>query len=270
MTAVRNRSSTAAMNVPIHHYNSPVGISRVEEDYASWGSMTEDTMLPTRDACTQLQRPFASTAELKTRQLLILNDQNTLNFWDSPLDDEKQLSHFLPTKFSDQSSFLKLLDLKFLDVWTDVKQTTLKNSVTLFLKEFGAVGKNLTAVTDAITVSARPFDKIIQELSRLSDNWDQNGALAPTENVISDIMTSLIGLSEIKIPPSSYVDQDGTVSLKWSGKKQIFSLTYNGDGCVIGTLSPFRSQYKPWKFNVSNERLISQKIENDLIKNLVK
>lgn len=114
--------------------------------------------------------------------------------------------------------------------------------------------------------NANVFDRFVQDLQRLADGWDDDGAKAPSDQVISNIERAAIALSAIRQTPECYVDEDGSVTFHWNSDRRTFSLTFNGNDALIGTLSPYDGNYEPWRLSVFDEASIAEKIDdNDLM-----
>lgn len=110
------------------------------------------------------------------------------------------------------------------------------------------------------------FDTVIGSLSRLKD---VDEIPTPRKEVIRDIKAIESVLSQIKLFPLTEIDDDGSVSLRWSNQNYCFSLTFNGNRKLIGTLVPSAKSYLPWKLDVSSELAIAEKFDHQTVRLLV-
>jgi hypothetical protein len=138
----------------------------------------------------------------------------------------------------------------------------------LFLSEppliQGIIWGSSYPVVPSATIETSPvsiFESLLQRLGRLRDGWAGTGSIAPSATVLADLSSLATALQGVRSEPSAEVDIDGTISLIWDREDGSFSMTVTGNGRVVGTLSPYTPAYAPWSFDVTDERAVSEKLE---------
>jgi hypothetical protein len=101
---------------------------------------------------------------------------------------------------------------------------------------------------------------IVDQIAVLSDGWAGAGSVAPSTAARSDVAAALAVAPAGTRAPTIEVDEDGVVALLWEGADKSFALTFYGNGMVVGTLSPYAAQHKPWRVNASDSAAISSRL----------
>lgn len=89
------------------------------------------------------------------------------------------------------------------------------------------------------------------------------------QTVIGDISTALGHLKMICGDPVVEVDEDSSTVLLWEQGENTFALTFNGNGQVIGTLSPRQVDYQPWALPVDSATEIIDRISAAQVNHLL-
>lgn len=109
------------------------------------------------------------------------------------------------------------------------------------------------------------IESILQRLGRLRDGWAGPSSIAPPPAVLAELSKVAIALQGVRVEPDIEVDPDGSVSLIWDRLDESFSLTFTGNGRVVGTMSPYRPGYGPWSAEVSDEVTLSDRLEDAMV-----
>lgn len=110
-----------------------------------------------------------------------------------------------------------------------------------------------------------------QDLSRLVEGWAGEGSVAPSDEVIRDLLSVLTLLPPEVVEPDTEVDpDDGSVVLRWlnADATASFSLTFFGKGEVSGYLSS-ASRMPAWKYRVSDTPQLTGKLTSEEVFDLV-
>lgn len=87
-----------------------------------------------------------------------------------------------------------------------------------------------------------------------------SGSTMRVDGVLADVATTMQHLAYIVREPVVEVDEDGLTDLLWETEEKSFALTFNGDGRVIGSLSPRQHDYEAWTMAVDDTGGIVEKI----------
>ena len=104
------------------------------------------------------------------------------------------------------------------------------------------------------------LSSIVDQIAVLSDGWAGAGSVAPSAAARSDVAAALAVAPAGTRSPAIEVDEDGVVALLWEGADKSFALTFFGNGKVVGTLSPYAPQHKPWRVDASDGVGISSRL----------
>lgn len=102
----------------------------------------------------------------------------------------------------------------------------------------------------------------VSHLERLRDGWAGGDTCAPSESILRDVKAAMLAVDAIGAAPAIEVDDDGTVVFEWMSGHRSFCLTFNGNGDVIGTLSPWTPDYPAWRVVADDEISLADKLED--------